>query len=375
MTTKMSDISSKKRDISYTDFANGTLDSLTWYDLLPGDPVYVRGENDLRSATEIADALLLGEFIENLPLIDILAAKLLNGCESVSGYENWTELAFRLSQTMAANLTASGSRAVRMHVQRLNYYLQAIIDESIDIEGADLVMAETILDGSKPWDYLKRADGEWWISSDETNIHHQVDGLACEHRRMGLPTQIDSLPDGNLVFGSIYTNVAMLTDGKRWYGIEHDAPIVLVFEHAGQRYFIDHFCRIWEDQTRRLVVTVPRPQVHFARYFDGVLYVLDNMDFGHITLVHMDDGMIIRQPVLPVQVCNDMVVAGAAIYLIDKQQGSVFKFNRDWRFERRVLRFGRGPLRLQDPVSLREHDGCLLVVSWLTSKLTEIKLF
>lgn len=97
MTTKMSDISSKKRDISYTDFANGTLDSLTWYDLLPGDPVYVRGENDLRSATEIADALLLGEFIENLPLIDILAAKLLNGCESVSGYENWTELADRKS--------------------------------------------------------------------------------------------------------------------------------------------------------------------------------------------------------------------------------------------------------------------------------------
>ena len=114
---------------------------------------------------------------------------------------------------------------------------------------------------------------------------------------------------------------------------------------------------------------------HFARWFNGVLYCMDNSDFGHITSYDFKSGLAIRCSTLPVMVCNDIVVVGKNFYLIDKQQGSVFKFDCEWNFISRVLRFGKDEGCLFDPVSIRYQDGSLQVVSWLSSRLVTLKLF
>lgn len=362
-------------EIRFEDFSGGHLNSLTWYDLLPGDPVEVTGVQDPRSSSDLAEALLAKTYPDDIHIVDALAAKLLNGCPAADTYGRWHELAFRLSQAMSSNLSATGSRPLRMRAQRLNYYLQAVMARALEDKDGDIVLADSLLTGSKPWDYFRDGEEAWWLTSDQYNIHRLRPGLEQQNWRLGLPTQIDALPDGTLAFGSLYTLGAMLHKGGGWEPIGHDMPVVLVFLHEGKRILLDHAGQVWADSPRRLLTQIPRPQVHFARFFDGVVYCLDNMDFGHVTVYDMSSGKTARHNIFPVQVCNDIAVVGDVRYLIDKQQGSVFKFDLDWHFQRRVLRFGRGPGCLLDPVSLRHHAGRLLVVSWLSGRLIELKTF
>ena len=357
------------------EFTAGQLDSLTWYDLLPGDRVSVVGDDDPRSAAACAAELLDRARPDDETLLDLVALKVLNGCSSVSRFRRWPDLAYRVSEIVARNLMVTGSRSLRMRAQRLNFYLQAVIDDGIPIEGEDLVLSEHLLPATKPWDYLRRDGEEWWISSDQMNIHRSGGRDGESHWRVGLPTQIDPLPDGLLAFGSLYTPGAAVSDGRSWSTIDHDSPVVLVFVHEGCRYLLDHSCRLYVDRPRELVARLPRPQVHFARYSDGCIFVLDNSDFGHLTIYRMATAGVERIPILPVQVANDIAVGSNALYMIDKQQGGVFKFSKDWRFQQRVLRFGRGPARVQDPVSIRIDGDRLLIVSWLNAKLTELEVF
>jgi hypothetical protein len=115
--------------------------------------------------------------------------------------------------------------------------------------------------------------------------------------------------------------------------------------------------------------------VHFARLFGDALYCMDNADFGHVTRLDLGSGEAMRLSTAPVQVCNDLVEIGDVLYLIDKQQGSVFKFSKDFDYIGRRLTFGRGASQLVDPVSLRAMDGKLRVVSWLTGRLTCLVAF
>lgn len=361
--------------IPLEEFSAERLDSLTCYDYLPGDPVHVVGDGDARSAAECAAVLLDRPRPDDEAVIDRLALKLLNGCPSIAGFPNWGDLALKLSASMARNLTASGSRSLRMRTQRLYYYILAILDSRSPIEGRELVTAETQLRADKPWDYFRRPGEEWWIGSGRPNIQRSRGPGDESQWSVGLPTQIDPLPNGDLAFGSIYTPGAATTDGSTWWTLEHDDPVVLVFLHDGRRYFVDHFCRLYAEQPRELLVQIERPQVHFARYADGFVYLMDNSDFGHLTVHDMTTGRSERLSILPVQVANDIAIAPDARYLIDKQQGGIFKFTSGWQLERRVLRFGRGAGQLMDPVAIRLDGDQLLAVSWLTGKLTEIEAF
>jgi hypothetical protein len=360
--------------ISFTDFNSGELNSLSWYDLLPGDRVEVNLEGNVGTAAEIA-----GDILFCLPVVDfykwdLLASKLLNQCSSISGYRQWRELAYQLSEVMSENLTASGSRSVRMHAQRLIYYLQAIIDVNNPTESG-YVVSEIILDTHKPWDYLRNGEVEWWLSSGENNLHcRDVNGKILSWRA-GMPTQFDLLSDSVLAVGSIYTNGAILVRAAELYLLTHNCPVVLVFDFDEERFFLDHDSCLWKENNHEKILGAVRPQVHFARCFDGVIYLMDNSDFGHITTIDMKSLQVSRQPVLPVQVCNDLVIVNGIKYLIDKQQGCVFKFDENWKFKTKILKFGRGYGDLLDPVSIRCLDEKLYVVSWLTGCLTKLNLF
>lgn len=362
-------------NLSVKEFSNSRQDSLTWYDLLPRQGLEIIGDLDKRTAADIADVLLSLPTINDVELIDLLAIKVLNNCPSIENYPDWFGLSVKISELMASNLTVSGDRSIRMRAQRLNYYLQIVLDRDKDVDWFAGKYTEKTLLGNKPWDYFKSCKGEWWITSDENNVHYlRSDGLKRSWS-LGLPTQIDPLPDGRIAIGSLYTNGAIVGDAEGWETISHERPVILVFEHLGRRFFLDSLAQIWEDNPRTLVEPSICKQVHFARYFNGVIYILNNGDFGRITSFNLNTGKAYTYSTYPVLVCNDMVATKNGFYLIDKQQGSVFKFDFKWQFKEKVFKFGDGPGCLMDPVALRLENSKLHVVSWINARLTTFDIF
>lgn len=363
----------RKRVLSFDNFAHADQDSLLWYDLLPGDGASVSGIPDTRSPDQLRDELLsAGE--AKAEDIDLLAACLLGRDTPLEPRTSWQVLARHLSRIMAGQLTASGNRSLRMRAQRLNYYIEALTACRTSEADKRLVIAERTLMGMKPWDFLEYQGARWWVSSGAPNIYRD-DGTRLEHWTAGLPTQIDPLPDGSLSAGSIYSKGAFLYGANGWSTLPHRQPVPLVFEYGGTRYFLDHYGEVWRDIPRHPVGRVPCRQVHFARHFNGILYCLDNSEYGKISLFDMASGSSRQRSVLPVQVCNDIAITGEWCYLIDKQQGSVFKFDPDFTYVSRALAFGRGEACLLDPVGLRIDHGRLLVTSWLANKVTVLHCF
>ena len=357
--------------LHFDEFTSGALDSLSWYDLGSSDTLQIAGCPPLSARLETDMSAMAPEAF--LHHVQVLSAQLLSGTLSI-GLDTAKRLAFQASQVMSRELCNTGDRAQRMWAQRLNYTLQPLITLAEPEADLSVLLGEEVLEGQKPWDALRTQDALWWISSDQINLHCRTpDGQTG--LSLALPTQIDPLKDGTLSVGSLYSNGAALVRGTVWEQIDHDTPVLLILDWRGTRYLLDTRAQIWTLTSRQLVHVAPCQQVHFARIFDGVAYLLNNGDFGHITRVDLATGQITRQPVLPVQVCNDIAVTEDAIYLIDKQQGSVFAFDRAWRYRSKRLSFGAGYGQLSDPVSLRQTPTGLACVSWLTHKLTQIALF
>ena len=358
--------------ISYREFVMGDLNSLTWYDLGVCRTVEIAGVPDLPYPLHFNLSKMNAETFR--AQAQALSAQLLTGAITPE-LAVLKRLAFQTSTVMSRELCTTGDRALRMWAQRLNYALQPLITEAEPEADLPTNSHEEVLDGQKPWDALRTDDALWWISSDPENLHcrtkDDVFGFSLD-----MPTQIDRINgDGTLCIGSLYSNGATLVCGEQRWNVAHDAPVLLVFDWAGQRNMLDGSARIWNVETRKLVYEAPCQQVHFARNFGHVSYLMNNGDFGHITLLNMETGETTRQPVLPVQVCNDIAVTENTFYLIDKQQGSIFAFDREWKFRDKRLSFGFGKGQLSDPVSLRETKNGLACVSWLSNKLTEISLF
>ncbi len=359
--------------LTFAEFTSGALDSLSWYDVGNGakldipdcPPLPLPIDQDL-STLEKPAFLAQVQVLSALCLTHRLRPDL----------PTLRTLAFQTSQVMSRELTKDGDRALRMWAQRLNYALQPLICAAEPLADLTDLIAEQILPGSKPWDALQRAQGEMvWITSDPKSLH-VAQGSSHMDLDLNLPTQIDVLEDGSLSIGSLYSPGATIlhSDGTL-STVQHDAPVLVVFDWLGSRYGLDKNAVVTECSTGRVVYRAPCPQVHFARFFDGTLYLLNNGDFGHVTLLGMMDGQITRQPTLPVQVCNDILVLADSIYLIDKQQGQIFAFDRNWNFRGQRLSFGSGPGQLCDPVSLRRTQAGMACVSWLSGKYTEVRLF
>lgn len=358
--------------LSFPDFTSGQLDSLSWYDLGAGTRLRITNCPDLPAPLETDLSTLPDQ--DFLAQVQVLSALCLNG-SLTPDLATLRALAFQTSQVMSRELTATGNRALRMWAQRLNYALQPLICASEPPADLAALVDESVLPGTKPWDALQR-DGELiWITSDPINLHIRTDDSRSS-LTLDLPTQIDLLSDSSLSIGSLYAPVCTIlhADG-RIERVLHDAPVLMVFDWAGSRFMLDKNACVTDLASGRIVSRAPCRQVHFARFFDGILYLLNNGDFGHVTLLHMADGRTVRQPTLPVQVCNDILVTDASIYMIDKQQGHVFAFDSDWRYRGRQLSFGNGRGQLSDPVSLRRSPSGMSCVSWLSGKFTELTLF
>lgn len=361
----------KGSKLSFSSFIGGSLNSLSWYDLGGNGALEITGCPDLHVPLSCdLSTLVPAKFLVQA---QALSAHLLTGTLNAD-LDNLKRLAFEASQVMSRELCTTGDRALRMWAQRLNYALQHRITQAEPEAELSVLLSEEVLEGRKPWDALRTQEALWWISSDRTNLHC-LTAKGQTGFSLDLPTQIDPLHDGALSVGSLYSNGAALVHGKTWEQITHHTPVLLIFDWRGIRYLLDTQACIWALSSRQLVHVAPCQQVHFARLFDGVVYLLNNGDFGHITCVDLLSGQTTRQPVLPVQVCNDITITNDAAYLIDKQQGSVFSFDPDWHYRGKQLSFGTGRGQLSDPVSLRQTPSGLTCVSWLSHKLTNISLF
>lgn len=362
------------KQTDFSQFVTADADPLTWYDWLPGDAIRVSGIPAGESCEALMRSLLERPEPDDVSRLDLLTARLLDAPPVIDDPVPWRTLAARLSALMCRQLAAGGDRPLRMRAQRLNYCIQACVDRATGDRGPAVVQDESVLEGSKPWDCIDHDGVRWWLTSGEPNVHRDgPDGRASFSR--GLPTQLDLLQDGRLSVGSIYTPGAWLADGETWWHLDHGSPVVLVFQHHDELCFLDGKGSVWRESPRALICRTPCPQVHFARLFGDALYCMDNADFGHVTRLDLGSGEATRLSTAPVQVCNDLVEIGDALYLIDKQQGSVFKFSKDFNYIGRRLTFGRGASQLVDPVSLRAMDGKLRVVSWLTGRLTCLVAF
>lgn len=359
--------------VTFERFSNAEQDSLHWYDLLPGDGITICEMPHAPSIDQLRDELLSAEVMQ-ANNIDLLAAQLLGLPSPLCSPARWKALAQRISRTMAEQLTSCGNRALRMRAQRLNYYIEALIAAPPSKQDRQSVAVEQMLQGIKPWDYVEHMGSTWWVSSGSPNIYRK-DQSTQQQWTLGLPTQLDPLSIDRLAAGSIYSNGAYIYCDGHWSNLAHDAPIPLVFEHNSELFFLDHYGQVWRDQPRQRIGHVAREQVHFARHFNGLIYCLDNSDYGHITTFDIASRHAERHSVQPVQVCNDLFVTEGHCYLIDKQQGSVFKFDRNFRFLERRLQFGRQDTQLLDPVSIRITGKHLQVVSWLSQKLTQLHVF
>lgn len=359
--------------IPYRLFISQDHDSLSWYNLMPLDGASVSDIPDQHDINHLRDKLLQAQQPDPAEL-NILAALLLGQKDQLDPLDKWQRLAELLSLWMAQELTSGGSRLLRMQAARLNYYIETLISASDSERDQQIILDEYGLLGEKHWDYVKHLNSSWWISSGLPSLYRQ-DLQSIQTWHLELPTQLDPLPDGRLAVGSIYSNGAMLRDEKHWLRLTHTEPVPLVFQYDEHLYFIDHHGSIWSDAPRECVKHTACRQVHFARYSNGRVYCMDNSDYGHITIVDMATSTHHRQSVLPVRVCNDIAFGEDCYYLIDKQQGSVFKFDQNFIFISRVLSFGRGKGCLLDPVAIHADTEKIHVVSWLSNKLTIIARF
>jgi hypothetical protein len=369
--THAQDVKQLKQVIPFRFFISQDQNSLSWYDVMPLDGAAVSGIPDQHSISHLRDKLLEAQQPDPNDL-NILAALLLGQRGCLRPHDLWSKLAELLSFWMANELTANGNRLLRMQAARLNYYIETLISDSEDNRKS--ILAERNLPGSKPWDYVEYQESSWWISSGSPSLYRQ-NQQDIQTWHLALPTQLDPLLDGRLAVGSIYSDGAMLWNGHNWLRLEHSEPVPLVFQYERCLYFLDHFGKIWRDSPRECILSSTCRQVHFARYSGGRVYCLDNSDYGHITIVEMATNSCRRQSVLPVRVCNDITFGVSCYYLIDKQQGSVFKFDQSFTFLSKILSFGRGKGCLLDPVAIHADTEKISIVSWLSNKLTTIAPF
>lgn len=367
------------RNIDFAEFSRSDENPLNWYDFLV-DHLHVSDIPHQPSPGEMAEAVMAALPDPSFRDLDMLAALLINGeCRDV-GARRWFDLFEAVSRLMASHLTPSGHRPLRMRCQRLAYCIQLRCSADEGFSPAPVpahVEREFILDGHKAWDYLHGEGGAWWISSEQLNVHNLPVQGSRRDWRLGLPTQIDELGNGELFVGSFYTPGGFMhAVGKpEWRAVSHERPIVTAWRVGANLAFLDMDGLLHQGEVGKPSVPIGRPHVHFARVFDDVLYAIDNSDVARITQLDLKTLESRRLDISPVLVCNDIALCGDAFYLIDKQQGHVFKFDRDFRYVSKALFFGAGPGQLLDPVSIRAQGGLLNIVSWINSKVTVLRPF
>lgn len=349
-----------------------------YYHLLPSDDLALASDWPVVDVRDIGAQLSAPSGVEqgNERDIDALVlAMLAHGGNQLPDGIDWKSLADRLSLLYARQLKADGSRILRMKAARANFFLRDLLDISVDKD--EVVLGERRFSNSFVWDWLPWHDGEIIADCRGDNVHYRS-GLEHDWQSLpaGLPTQMDSLPGAGVAVASCYS------DG--WYkwipgvsveAFPHDCPVVLVFDFQGDCFFLDRNGSVFRQGHLQPMLSLPVDMVWRARFVDGKVFVSDWSEPRRLTVLDTDGWQISVIDSGPVLLTNDLCKVGDTYYVIDKMQGRVFSYDRNFSPKDSRMSFGKGPGCLYDPITLRFHRGNLSVLSWLTGALTEISLF
>lgn len=359
-----------------------TLNPKTFYSVMPSD--YLKKENCFQTSySEEEFSLLVSSFIKkNITYISVSSIKLLLqyiflNFKKIEINKNIEDLALHFSLLYSSALFDENKREIRMWLQYANYCLRDLIERDV----LELHSSEKRLNFNCPWDILYREDYHFLICSEKYNfISFKKNELKDKHS-LGLPTQTDFFHTTEISIGSYYTNGGYTYDYQNEVikFIDHVAPIVLIFLHNQATFFIDFYGKIFIlNNNNKYEFFDLKTLVCRARYIKGSLYISNwKLPFNIISFdIDNEIFSIIKVPTI---ITNDIINLKNSFYLIDKQQGNVFKTDDDFNLMEKKLSFGKGFGKLIDPISIRiaeNHVGTnLIILNWICSRLVSLNMF
>jgi len=261
----------------------------------------------------------------------------------------------------------------KMSVQRLNFFLRNILDTQVPtVPGA----SETKLRHLCPWDWTIQEETEIYVVSGRPNLV-VLRGGAETDLHLGLPTQVDVIDEGLFSIGSYYSDGGYRFSNRGAEFVPHDAPIILQFRFDGREWFLDSRGRLMDGSSGKVLCVAPTSHVTRARRFGRMLYV---MDWTVASIIHTFD--LVQQSwqtrsTPGVFLPNDLLRLDDDLYVVDKQQGHLFKFDPEFRPVDRQCGLGRGPGRLFDPIAIHaSSDGTRLqIMNWVPGSIVSVPRF
>ncbi|EDM69052.1 hypothetical protein PE36_06187 [Moritella sp. PE36] len=271
------------------------------------------------------------------------------------------------------------TRSFRMRLQRLNYFIRDILSNHLVFEhyNTDVKGSDELLDGCCPWDSIE-------VNNESLTIFSGFNGLEIKNKEntkrydKGLSTQLDLLSDGKVSIGSYYSKGSFLYTGCKIIHIDHDEPILIVFTYQQQTYALDSKGRLFllnNGEVSLLILDLSESSLNKARVFGCYIYFFDWSKPYKGGRLNLDTMKIEYFNTSPVIISNDICVCDDFLYIIDKQKGSVFKFDQKFKYIESKLDFGIGDMQLYDPISIRIRQDKLSIISWVNAKQTMTSIF
>jgi len=359
-------------DLDQSTFLTKELNSHTFFEDLPSDGFHISGVTiDKITCEGKITELLNSDFdaIQEHTLNELLIG-LANNFSVMRPSDRLHRLANHLSLSYARLLKGKQKRSLRMKLQKCNFYLRDLLDRDRVPE----FLGEKHLGVTSPWDWLVIPQGEILITSDDENVHVNQAGKTYK-TKCGLPSQVDLLGDGRISIGSIFSNGGYLLEEGRFQFVEHNAPIVLFFLLKKDLCFLDYHGGIFSEHDRKKLIALDLFEVSRVRQLQDQLYMFDWTE-PHAVLVFNLKTQCQRKIFLEnILLGNDICEADRCMYLLDKQQGYVFKFDFNFTLSERRLSFGKAPGRLYDPIAVRVYDGKLHILNWISHKFVYVNAF
>lgn len=346
-------------------------DPLVFYRTLPSDVSYQGdGKNNASSNKDLS----LDFLIERENLDQLLALMYLRGGKFEE--EQLRKLSLWASKKYSVLLASEKSaRARRMKLQLINYAAQDLLaGPNIQNDVSSFSKGRKIAD-SPPWDWLSQRDGtQFMIVSGENGLHSTC-GNKHERYHVGLPSQLDQIDDCSISVGSIFSNGGYILRPSQLTKIDHSMPIVIFLDGPHGRVFVDYCGNICSAADGRIVDRISCNHADKVRAIEGKLYISDWSVFGKMYVYDLSSGTQSQVRLNGIFLMNDICAGESCFYVVCKQQGSIFKFNLDFELLEKRLSFGKQRTELFDPISIRNENGRLQVLSWVTGNLTCIDTF
>lgn len=351
--------------------ARASLDPKEFYKVLPSQGIYydttVTSEDvvDLINRFQDEDSSLI-----DIPFMDSLLESLLKLGEREEVKKVASDTAHKASAMYSNLLSGSKSRReFRMRLQLLNYFLQDFLSND---QGSEVDFHELSLIRDCPWDQIQFNGSHFYLFSGEGGLHNVSDNCSYE---VGKATQLDYIDKRAVSVGSIFSTGAYVLYEDRLEYIEHNEPIVLLFKVKSDTFFIDYRGGIFLLDGRNKLYQLEVGEVSKVRYIEGKLYIFDWSDIYNLHVFDICSGERSIVDLKLVMLGNDIAKVFDYFYIVDKQQGFIFKFDESFNFISKSLQFGVKDGCLYDPISINVKKDKLSVISWVTSRQTDISIF